>query len=123
MDNDLKVKLGAILAEVDANSVDAPQMILTCRRILDTWMDAGGSSTDDDIIGFFAIEAQTSHVLGGPGVHSGRDGDHMRFEPGSAEEAAEIEDCGRVFLPGFGMAMDDLKSRLNASQQPMSSSR
>ena len=115
MNEDLKIKLTAILAELDASGIDAAQMILTCRKILDVWVNAGGSSLDDDVIGFLGIESQTNHVLAGRCVRSGRDGDHARFEPGSAEEAAEIEDCGRVFLGGFAASVNDIRARVNSS--------
>ena len=113
MDDDLRSKLQEILAEIDAKGVGAAQMILTSRRILDAWTDAGGSSLDDDMVGFLGIESQTGHILGGPGVRFGRDVDHTRFAPGSAEEAAEIEDCGRVFLRSFEASMVNLRTRLN----------
>jgi len=114
MDEDLKVKLKAILAELDANGIDAAQLILTCRRILDAWIDAGGSSLDDEVIGFLGIESQTGHILGGRDVRFGRDGDRARFAPGSAEEAAEIEDCGLFFLSSFAVTVNDLRARLNS---------
>ncbi|MEA3029813.1 MAG: hypothetical protein QOG13_1138 [Sphingomonadales bacterium] len=115
MDDDLKIKLRAILTDLKANPVDAAQMILTCRSILDAWIDSGGSSLDDEVIGFLGIESQTSHILGGSGVRFGRDVDHVRFEPGSPEEAAEIEDCGRWFLRSFEEQVDELWARLNNS--------
>ena len=113
MDDDLKIKLRTILTELRANRVDATGMILACRKIMDAWIDAGRASTDEEVIGFFGIECQTSHILGGPGVHFGRDVDHARFEPGSPEEASEIEDCGRWFLSGFEEHVDELWARLN----------
>jgi hypothetical protein len=115
MGDELKIKLRAILTGLRAKPVDAAQMILTCRRILDAWTDAGGDPHDEEVMGFFAIECQTSHILGGPGVRSGRDVDHLRFEPGSPEEAAEIEDCGRWFLRGFERNVDELWAHLDNS--------
>jgi len=112
MDEDLRFKLQAILNDLDATPVDATRMILTCRAILDTWIDSGGSSLDDEVIGFLGIESQTSHILGGPGVLSGRDVDHVRFEPGSPEETAEIEDCGRWFLRDFERNVEELRAHL-----------
>src|SRR3569832_1500116 len=101
MDDALKDKLRAILADLQANRVDAAGMILACRKIMDVWIEAGRASPDEEVIGFFGIECQPSHILGGPGARAGRDVDHVRVRPGSPEEADEIEDCGRWFLPSF----------------------
>ena len=98
---ELQQVLHDLAERIPTDTIDARDMILGCRRILDIWIDMGGSSVDDEVVGFLAIESQTGHVLGGGWVERGRAGDGVRFEPGSAAEAAEIEDCGRVFLQGF----------------------
>lgn len=105
---ELQQVLRDLAERISTNTIDAREMILGCRRILDIWIDMGGSSLDDEVVGFLAIESQTGHVLGGPLVEQGRHGEGVRFEPGSAAEAEEIEDCGRVFLQGFKRDVADL---------------
>ena len=90
------------------NRLTGAQMVLGCRQILDLWIDTGGSSLDDPVIGYLGIESQTSHVLGGPGVRAGRDGDRVRFEPGSKEEITEVEEIYRVFGAGFTSDVEEL---------------
>ncbi len=90
------------------NRLAGAEMILGCRQVLNLWIDTGGSSLDDPVIGFLGIESQTSHVLGGPGVRAGRDGDRVRFKPGSKEEAVEVEEIYRVFAAGFTRDVEEL---------------
>ena len=74
------------------------------------------SPLDDAVIGFYAIEDQTHHVLGTGEYNSARNVDGVRFTPGSPEEAAEIEDCGRCFLGGFRQFVVDLAEHLHRTR-------
>jgi len=79
-------------------------MIRACRRVLDLWIDGGGASLDDEVIGLLGIESQSDHVLRESrwGRGSGHDG--VRFAPGSEAERLEVEDIGRFFSESFADA-------------------
>jgi hypothetical protein len=102
----------ALNGRIERGELTAADMILGCRRILDLWVEAGGASTDDPVIGFLAVESQTDHVLGGRSVQRGRDGDRLRFAPASPQEAEEVEACGRCFLGGFTRDVRSLRDWL-----------
>ncbi|MHA6722656.1 hypothetical protein [Sphingomonas sp. RS2018] len=70
---------------------------------------------DDPVIAFLGIESQSEHVLGGRQVCVGRDVDHVRFEPGSAAERAEVDEIGQFFRKSFVTSVRDLALHLNGS--------
>jgi hypothetical protein len=94
-------------------SLDAADMIVSCRKILNLWIAVGGSSLDEPVVGFLGIESQTDHVL--QKRNGARDVDGVRFAEGSPEEAAEVEDCGRWFLEGFKSDVAALSRWLEAN--------
>ena len=106
--SDLRRVTTKLRASIFEDTLTNSDLILGCRRVLDLWIESGGSSLDAPVIGFTGIESQTSHVLGGPGVRGGRDVDRMRFEPGSKAEHAEVEDIGRFFNDRFKRAVEEL---------------
>ena len=106
--SDLRRVIAKLRASICDNTLTSSDLILGCRQILDLWIEGGGSSPDDPVVGFTGIESQTCHVLGGPSVQAGRDVDRMRFESGSNAENAEIEDIGRFFGESFKQAIDEL---------------
>ncbi len=91
-----------------AGSFDGATLIHGCRKVLNLWVGGGGSSLHDAIIGFTGIESQTGHVLGGSHVAIGRDVDHVRFEPGSPTEEAEVEEILHFFKDQFGRELHNL---------------
>lgn len=111
----LRELVGALKVRCDSGEVTGSDVILGCRRILDLWIDLGGASLDDQVIGFLGIESQTDHILGGPRVSAGRDVDRVRFRPGSPEEAEEVEGCGRYFLDGFKRNVSELEHFLTGA--------
>ncbi|WP_144097021.1 hypothetical protein [Croceicoccus sediminis] len=88
-------------------------LILACRKILDLWIVAGGESTDDAVISFLGIESQSDHVLGGSQVKGGRDGDRVRFEPTSDDEAIEVGEIAHYFKESFASAVVGLADHLD----------
>ena len=112
---DLRRLAAELRTAIGESHFTGAQLILSCRQIVDLWIESGGSSLDDPVIGFTGIESQTSHVLGGPGVRAGRDGDGKRFEPDSAAERAEIEEIGRFFDESFKRNVEDLAVFLGGS--------
>lgn len=111
--SDLRCVTAKLRASIFEDTLTSSDLILGCRRVLDLWIESGGSSLDDPVIGFTGIESQTSHVLGGPGVRGGRDVDRMRFQPGSKAEEEEVEDMGRFFNDSFKRATEELALYLN----------
>ncbi len=105
---ELKRVTARLQASIQEDTLTSSDLVLGCRQILDLWIESGGSSLDDPVIGFTGMESQTSHVLGGPGVRAGRDGDRMRFEPGSEAEYAEVEEIGRFFDESFKRELNEL---------------
>ncbi|HEY0012347.1 MAG TPA: hypothetical protein VGB79_05785 [Allosphingosinicella sp.] len=103
---------------IERGELTAADMILGCRRILDEWVESGGSSLDGPVVGFLAVECQTDHVLGGRSARTGRDADRMRFAPGSPQEAEEVEACGRWFLGAFKRDIRSLHASLGESSRP-----
>jgi hypothetical protein len=113
-ETELRQLVESLQARLD--TIGAAEMIMACRRVLYLWNRMDGSSLDDLVIGFYGIEDQTHHLLGTGEYNSARDVDGVRFTPGSPEEAAEIEDCGRCFLGGFRQSVADLADHLNRTQ-------
>jgi hypothetical protein len=111
--SDLRGVTAKLLASIAASTLTNSDLILGCRQVLDLWIESGGSSLDDPVIGFTGIESQTGHVLGGSQVRSGRDIDRMRFVPGSAAEHAEVEELGRFFDESFKRMVTELDAYLN----------
>jgi hypothetical protein len=110
--SDLKRVTVGLRASIQEDALNGADLVLGCRQIIDLWIESGGSSLDDPVIGFTGIESQTSHVLGGPGVRAGRDGDRMRFEPGSKAEHMEVEEIGQFFDESFKRAVKELAEYL-----------
>lgn len=114
-----QVELRQVVSElrirVDHNDFDGADLILGCRRVLNLWVNSGGSSLDDAVIGFLGIESQSDHVLGGSQVRLGRDMDRIRFEPGSSAERAEVEEIGRFFRESFVTSVRDLAHHLDGN--------
>ena len=53
----------AALAEfLDADPKDFAELTALLHRIMDAWLDAGGESTDELVIGFYGIESQIADV-------------------------------------------------------------
>lgn len=113
--SELQKVVSALEARIANGELTGAELILGCRKILDLWIDIGGSSLDDLVISFTGIESQTGHVLSGKQVRSGRDVDRVRFEPGSEAERLEVEDIGRCFDDGFKRNLNDLARHLSGS--------
>ena len=111
--------LRAITADLHSSILEGrltgSDLILGCRRVLNLWVNAGGSSLDDPVIGFTGIESQSDHVLGGSQVSVGRDVDRLRFKPGSIAEQQEVEEIGRFFNASFKRIVEELVEHLNGS--------
>lgn len=105
---DLNVRL-------ESGAISGAEMIRACRRVLDLWIDGGGGSLDDEVIGLLGIESQSDHVLRESrwGRGSGRDGDGARFEPGSEAERREVDEIGRFFGEGFAREIRELAAHLD----------
>ena len=88
------------------------ELILDCRKILDLWILGGGESTDDAVISFLGIESQSDHVLGGSQEKVGRDGDRVRFEPGTVAETIEVGEIAHYFKVSFASAVVGLADHL-----------
>lgn len=110
---ELRQVVSNLRARVNQDQLDGSDLILGCRRVLDLWVNSGGSSLDDPVITFTGIESQSDHVLGGSQVRVGRDVDHVRFEPDSAAEHEEVEEIGRFFHESFVNAVSSLASHLS----------
>ena len=112
---ELRQVVSDLQSRVDHNDLDGADLILGCRRVLNLWVNSGGSSLDDSVIDFLGIESQSDHVLGGSQVRVGRDVDRIRFEPGSAAERTEVEEIGRFFRESFVTSVRDLAYHLDGS--------
>lgn len=112
---ELRQVVSNLQAKINQDRLDGPDLILGCRRVLNLWINSGGSSLDDPVIGFLGIESQSDHVLEGSQVQFGRDVDHVRFEPGSAAEREEVGEIGRFFRESFIMGVHDLALYLDAN--------
>ncbi|MBB4100462.1 hypothetical protein [Sphingomonas kyeonggiensis] len=112
---ELRQVVSNLRAQVNEDKFDGSDLVLGCRRVLNLWVNSGGSSLDDPVITFTGIESQSDHVLGGSQVRVGRDVDHVRFEPGSAAEQEEVEEIGRFFRESFVDAVNSLSSHLDGS--------
>ncbi|HMI41046.1 MAG TPA: hypothetical protein VK485_07440 [Sphingomicrobium sp.] len=99
--------------QIDEGSLLPEQMIRACRQILHLWLRMGGDTTEDAVVGFLGIESETDYVLGGSQSHVGRPVDHVRFKPGSAAEAQEVEEVGRFYLEYFSRDIEELNAYLN----------
>ena len=103
-------RIGRLAADAvlrfEQSDVSASDMILTCRRLLDLWVEGGGASTDDEVVGVLGIESQCDHVLLGPGQR------RPRF-PEYHDEQAEIESRGVFFRDAFIREMRELAARFN----------
>lgn len=112
---ELRQVVSNLRARVNQDQLDGSGLVFGCRRVLNLWVNSGGSSLDDPVISFTGIESQSDHVLGGSQVRAGRDVDHVRFEPGSAAEQEEVEEIGRFFRESFVNAVNSLASHLDGS--------
>ena len=90
--------------QLERGEVTSREMILACRRILDLWIEGGGASIDDEVIGVLGIEAQCDHVMLRLGQRK------PRF-PKYDDEEAETESLGAFFRDGFIREMRDLAER------------
>ena len=93
---------------VEQGEVTAREMISACRYILDLWVQGGGASSDDEVIGVLGIESQCDHVMLRPGQPK------PRF-PEYDDEALEIEELGRFFQASFAREMRELADRFDGS--------
>jgi hypothetical protein len=112
---ELRQVVSNLRARVSQDQLDGSDLILGSRRVLNLWVNSGGSSLDDPVIAFLGIESQSDHVLGGSQVRVGRDVDHVRFEPGSVAEQEEVEEIGRFFRESFVNGVRDLASHLDGN--------
>ncbi len=103
-------EIGRFAAELtrrlEAGEISAREMILACRNILDIWVEAGGASTDDEVIGVLGMESQCDHVMLRPGWRK------PRF-PAYDDEEAEIESLGTFFRDYFAREMRDLATQFH----------
>lgn len=97
------------------DQLSASGMILGCRDILNIWVGGGGSSLHDVVIGFTSIESQTDYVLGGSQANVGRPVEHVRFEPNSPAEGAEVDDLNAFFRDQFTRDLEALALILTGS--------
>jgi hypothetical protein len=93
---------------LERDEVTAREMILACRRFLNLWIEGGGASIDDEVIGLLGIESQCDHVMLRPGQRK------PRFPEYDGDEEAEIERLGEFFLPSFAREMRELVQRFGA---------
>lgn len=113
--DELRQVVSDLQGQISQGRLDGSDLILGCRRVLNLWVDSGGSSLEDPVITFLGIESQSDHVLGGSQVRVGRDVDHTRFEPGSAAERAEVDEIGRFFRESFVTGVRDLALHFEGS--------
>ena len=113
----LTADLRAVTANLNKSIIEGrhkgSDLILSCRQVLSLWVKRGGSSLDDPVISFTAIESQSDHVLGGSQADVGRDVDRVRFKPGSMAEEREVEEIGQFFDESFKRAVKELADHLN----------
>jgi len=109
----LRTLVRDLQAQIDEGSLLPEQMIGACRQILHLWLRMGGDTTEAAVVGFLGIESETDYVLGGSQSHAGRPVDHVRFKPGSAAEAKEVEELGRFYLEYFSRNIKELNAYLN----------
>jgi hypothetical protein len=95
------------VARIEGNDLSAPEMILGCRCVLDLWIEGGGSSLDDEVIGVLGIESQCDHVMLRPGQRKPRHPDY------DGAEDAEINRLGQFFMASFEREVRDLDERFN----------
>lgn len=93
------------VARIEADALNAREMIVGCRRILDLWIEGGGSSLDDEVIGVLGIESQCDHVMLQPGQR------RPRFPEYDGNEDEEISRLWRFFAASFEREMRDLSER------------
>jgi hypothetical protein len=98
----------ALCLKLEQDAVSGRDMILVCRQILDLWIEGGGASLDDEVIGILGIDSQCDHVMLPPDTRK------PRFSAYDDEEA-EIESLGEFFLPSFTREMRELADRFNDS--------
>lgn len=111
---DLRRVVDKLQSSILADALTSAELILGCRRVLALWIESGGSSLDDPVIGFTGIESQTDHILSGSRVRAGRDVDRMRFELGSMAEYTETEEIGCFFDASFKRNVKELAAYLSA---------
>lgn len=97
------------LARLERNALGAREMILGCRQILDLWIEGGGASLDDEVIGLLGIESQCDHVMLRPGQRK------PRFPQYDGNEDAEIDRLGIFFAASFEREMRELSGRFNST--------
>jgi hypothetical protein len=104
-----EAEIGTIASDqmrrLEAGEFTGREMITACRRILDLWVDTGGASTDDEVIGVLGIESQCDHVMLRPGQQQ------PRYSPDFDNEDAEIDRLGEFFRDGFASDMRNLAER------------
>ncbi len=115
---ELRQVVSNLRTRASQDQLGGSDLILGCPRVLNLWVNSGGSSLDDQVITFTGIESQSDHVLGGSQVRVGRDVDHVRFEPGSIAEHEEVEEIGRFFRESFVDAVSSLVSHLGGRSLP-----
>jgi hypothetical protein len=76
------------------------ELVSVCRNIVGAWVDAGGESTDDLVIGFLSIESQADDV-----GCCGRD---------RAEDEADFY---RVFYPAFISDRNEVRKLIEISER------
>ena len=81
------------------------EMILACRHILDLWVDSGGGSLDDEMVGVLGIESQCDHVMSHPGQR------RLRLSELDPDQREEIEELGTFFRDAFAREMRELARR------------
>ena len=113
--SELRELVASLQERLDELQLSGSGMICGCRDILNIWVRGGGSSLHDAVIGFTSIESQTDYVLGGSEAKVGRPVDHVRFEPDSAAERAEVEELNDFFRDQFTRDLDALALFLNDS--------
>jgi hypothetical protein len=100
---------GELTRQLEQGDVAAREMILACRQILDLWVESGGASTDDEVIGVLGIESQCDHVMLRPGQRK------PRFPEYDHGEDEEIDRLGDFFRDAFAREMRELAERFGAS--------
>lgn len=106
--SDLRELVASLRQRLEQMQLSGSDIICGCRDILNTWVRGGGSSLHDAVIGFTGLESQTDYVLGGRQAKVGRTVDHVRFEPDSSAERAEIGELNKFFHAQFTRDLDAL---------------
>lgn len=105
VERDIGALAADFVARIEGQAVDAREMILGCRQILDLWIDGGGSSLDDEVIGLLGIESQCDHVMLRPGQRKPRSPQY------DGDEQTEIAALGLFFMGSFAREMRELRDR------------